>query len=301
MGELMGTVLEVSNVRKVYGTTVAVDNVTLKVHDGELVGLLGPNGAGKSTLIKISLGLLRRDKGTVILNGYDPYEDSRARRGVGVIFERPMLPDSLTIIDLLDRASRIYGTSREEVRRAVKYTGLEPHLYKTFTELSAGLKQRAAIAHALLSRPRLIVADEPTSNLDPIERGRLLELIDTLNSDEKISFIVSSHVIPEISRVAKRVVVMNRGRIILEGDVSEVVMKTSVARIRASDVKALEKILSLSGYDVRVEGINLIVKLKGVEQQAELLRLLADISASGTRILSMDFAGAGLEEVLRSG
>lgn len=297
----MGTVLEVSNVRKVYGTTVAVDNVTLKVHDGELVGLLGPNGAGKSTLIKISLGLLRRDKGTVILNGYDPYEDSRARRGVGVIFERPMLPDSLTIIDLLDRASRIYGTSREEVRRAVKYTGLEPHLYKTFTELSAGLKQRAAIAHALLSRPRLIVADEPTSNLDPIERGRLLELIDTLNSDEKISFIVSSHVIPEISRVAKRVVVMNRGRIILEGDVSEVVMKTSVARIRASDVKALEKILSLSGYDVRVEGINLIVKLKGVEQQAELLRLLADISASGTRILSMDFAGAGLEEVLRSG
>ncbi|MEN3000188.1 MAG: ABC transporter ATP-binding protein [Acidilobaceae archaeon] len=297
----MGTVLEVWGVRKVFGTTVAVDDVSLRVSDGELVGLLGPNGAGKSTLLKISLGLLRRDKGSVILNGYDPYLDSRARRGVGVIFERPMLPDSLTVIDLLDRASRIYGSGREEVRKAVKYAGLEQHLHKTFTELSAGLKQRAAIAHALLSMPRLIVADEPTSNLDPIERGRLLELIDTLNRDEKISFIVSSHVIPEISRVAKRVVVMNRGKVILEGDVSEVVMKTSIARIRASDAAALERILSLSGYEVRVEGINVIVKLRGVEQQAELLRLLADLSASGTRILSMDFAGAGLEEVLRSG
>ncbi|MCX8195617.1 MAG: ABC transporter ATP-binding protein [Acidilobaceae archaeon] len=295
----MGVVLEVQEVTKVFGPTIAVDRVSLRVHEGELVGLLGPNGAGKSTLLKISLGLLRRDRGNVILNGYDPYVDSRARRGVGVVFERPMLPDSLPIRDLLYRASLIYGSSREEIRRAVKYTGLEQHLHKTFSELSAGLKQRAAIAHALLSRPKLIVADEPTSNLDPIERVRLLELIDMLNRDEGISFIVSSHVIPEISRVARRVVVMNRGRVIMEGDVNEVVMKASVARIRASDARALEKVLTLHGYDVRVEGINIIVKLKGAEGQAELLKLMADLSATGTKVLSIDFAGAGLEEILR--
>lgn len=297
----MEVVAEAKDVTKRFGEITALADVNVRINRGELVGLLGPNGAGKSTLIKIMLGLMSRTKGSVILNGYDPYYDARARRGVGVVFERPALPDSLPIKTLLYHAAQIYGSSREEIKRAVKYTGMEAHLDKTFSELSAGLKQRAAIAHALLSRPSLIVADEPTSNLDPIERVRLLDIISTLNADEGITFLLSSHIIPEISRVAKRVVVLNKGRVIMEGNVDEVIMKASIARVRVSDPEGLIKRLEAAGFDARQEGINVMVRLKSPERQAELLAMLSDLSASGIKVLSVDFAGAGLEEILRGG
>lgn len=297
----MEIIAEARDVSKWFGETRALADVSVRIRRGELVGLLGPNGAGKSTLIKIMLGLISRSKGEVSLNGYDPYLDARARRGVGVVFERPALPDSLSIKDLLYHASRIYGSSREDIRKAIKYANLEAHLDKTFSELSAGLKQRAAIAHALLSNPTLIVADEPTSNLDPIERGRLLDLISTLNGDEGITFLISSHIIPEVARVAKRVVVLNKGKVIMEGDVDEVIMKASVARIRVSEPARVAKTLEAAGYEVKQEGINLMVRLKAPEKQAELLALLSDMSTSGSKVLSIDFAGAGLEEILRGG
>ncbi|MEM2348721.1 MAG: ABC transporter ATP-binding protein [Acidilobaceae archaeon] len=295
----MSLIIEAKNLSKNFGSLRALDNVNLRVRRGEIVGLAGPNGAGKSTLLKIILGIMRRDSGEVLLNGYDPYYDSRARLGVGVIFERPMLPDSLTIRDLLYHASRIYGSTIEDIRSAIRYTGLEEHIHKPFSELSAGLKQRAAIAHALLSRPTLIIADEITSNLDPIERVKILDLIDILNKDEGITFIISSHVIPEISRIAKRVVVLNRGRVVMDGDVSDVILKTLVARIRSNDPTRLAKRLENEGYNVELKGLNIIVRFKSPEDQERLLSVLSMLSNEGIRLFSLDFTGAGLEEIIR--
>ncbi|MEM0366854.1 MAG: ATP-binding cassette domain-containing protein, partial [Acidilobaceae archaeon] len=209
------------------------------------------------------------------------------------------LPDSLTIRDLLYHVSRIYGSTIEDIRSAIRYTGLEEHINKTFSELSAGLKQRAAIAHALLSRPTLIIADEITSNLDPIERVKILDLIDILNKDEGITFIISSHVIPEISRIAKRVVVLNRGRVVMDGDVSDVILKTLVARIRSNDPTRLAKRLENEGYNVELKGLNIIVRFKSPEDQERLLSVLSMLSNEGIRLFSLDFTGAGLEEIIR--
>ena len=296
----MGIILRVSNVTKRFGLVRALDNVSLEVREGEVAGLLGPNGAGKTTLIKVSLGLMRRDSGLVLLNGLDPYVDPSARAGVSVIFERPSLPDSLRVKDLLFHVARIYGGGLEDVRRAVKLAGLEGHEWKKFSELSAGLKQRAAIAHALLANPRFIVADEPTSNLDPVERLRVLELIATLNRDEGITFLVSSHVIPEVTRVSSRLVVMSRGRVVASGSPSELLYKNPVARIRCSDPEKLASMLEASGFNVRVEGYNVLVEVREGDYGA-LLELLTIASRNGVFLMNVDFIGATLEELLSSG
>jgi ABC-2 type transport system ATP-binding protein len=292
--------LRVSNVTKKFGLVKALDGVSLDVFEGEVVGLLGPNGAGKTTLIKVSLGLMRRDSGLVLLNGLDPYVDPEARVGVSVIFERPSLPDSLRVRDLLFHVARVYGGGLDDVRRAVKLAGLEGHEWKKFSELSAGLKQRAAIAHALLANPRFIVADEPTSNLDPVERLRVLELIATLNRDEGITFLVSSHVIPEVTRVSSRLVVMSRGRVVASGSPSELLYKNPVARIRCSDPEKLASMLEASGFNVRVEGYNVLVEVREGDYGA-LLELLTIASRNGVFLMNVDFIGATLEELLSSG
>ncbi|MDM7275001.1 MAG: ABC transporter ATP-binding protein [Thermoprotei archaeon] len=295
----MALILEIKGVSKRFGGFKALDDVTLHVARGDIMGLLGPNGAGKSTLIKISLGLMRRDSGIVLLRGLDPFSDPDARKGVGVIFERPMLPESLTIEDFLRRAARIYGSSDSDVRGVLKQLGLESHAWKTFGELSAGLKQRAAIAHALLSNPEFIMADEPTSNLDPVERLKLLRLIEELNRDHGITFLVSSHIIHEVSRISSTLVVLNRGRVIARGSPQDLVMKAPIARVRSQNPEGLASILRGEGYDVAVEGLNVMIRLKSYSDNAALLETLSRASRAGVTVLGVDIIGAGLEELLR--
>ncbi len=295
----MTLILEVKGVSKRFGSFKALDNVIFHVARGDIVGLLGPNGAGKSTLIKISLGLMRRDSGIVLLRGLDPFFDSDARKSVGVVFERPMLPESLAIKDFLSHAARIYGSSDSDVRSVLKQLGLEDHAWKTFGELSAGLKQRAAIAHALLSNPEFIIADEPTSNLDPVERLKLLRLMEELNRDRSITFLVSSHVIYEVSRISSILVVLNRGRVIARGSPQDLVMKAPIARVRSQSPEGLASILREEGYDVSVEGLNVMIRLKSYSDNVALLETLSRASRVGVAILSVDIVGAGLEELLR--
>jgi ABC-2 type transport system ATP-binding protein len=297
---VLEALLRVSNVTKKFGLVRALNGVSLDVFEGEVVGLLGPNGAGKTTLIKVSLGLMRRDSGSVLLNGLDPYVDPEARVGVSVIFERPFLPDSLSVKDLLFHVARMYGGGFDDVRKVIKLAGLEGHEWKTFSALSAGLKQRAAIAHALLANPRFIVADEPTSNLDPVERLRVLELIARLNRDEGITFLVSSHVIPEVTRVSSRLIVMSRGRVIASGSPSDLIYKNPVARIRCSDPEKLAYMLKTSGFNVRIEGYNVLVEV-GKGGYEVLLELLTTALRDGVFLMNIDFIGTTLEELLSAG
>ncbi|MFN4046666.1 MAG: ATP-binding cassette domain-containing protein, partial [Acidilobaceae archaeon] len=199
----------------------------------------------------------------------------------------------------LKRAARIYGSSDSDVRGALKQLGLESHAWKTFGELSAGLKQRAAIAHALLSNPEFIIADEPTSNLDPVERLKLLRLIEELNRDHGITFLVSSHIIHEISRVSNTLVVLNRGRVIARGSPQELVLKAPIVRVRSQNPEGLASILRGEGYDVTVEGLNVMIRLRSYSDNAVLLETLSRASRAGMAVLSVDIVGAGLEELLR--
>lgn len=297
----MQSVLDVDGVVKTYRKVKALDNVTLRVEEGEVAGLVGPNGAGKTTLLRVALGILRRDSGRVELLGRDPLRDPKAREKVGVIFERPNLPSSVPVGQILAYAARIRGVSPEAVRRAIKLAGLEGHEWKPFTSLSAGLKQRAAIAHALVGGPSFIIADEPTSNLDPVERIRVLNLIGELNRDHGITFLVSSHILPEIVRIASKIIIMNRGRIVKSGSPEEVLGGLTRARIRGSDTQLLERVLREHGFDVEVEGYSVVVRLSGLRDQAGLLEALVDAAREDLVVYSVDFVEASIEAELAGG
>lgn len=295
------TVLDLESVVKEYNGVRALDNVAFRVEEGDVVGLVGPNGAGKTTLLKVSLGILRRDSGRVELLGRDPMRDPQAREKVGVVFERPNLPSAVPVNRVLYYAASIKGASKEEVRNAIKLAGLEGHEWKPFTSLSAGLKQRAAIAHALIGSPSFIIADEPTSNLDPVERIRILNLIGELNRDHGITFLVSSHILPEVVRIASKIVIMNRGRVVKSGSPSEVLGGLTRARIRGSDVVLLAKILEENGFDVEVQGFSVLVKIRGLGHQPAMLQALTEATRRGVIIYSVDFVEASIEAELMRG
>ena len=289
--------LRAEDIVKSFAGRRVLDGVSLEVNEAEVVGIVGPNGAGKTTLIRALLGLLRRDSGIVELMGRDPFRDPRARRGVGVVFERPVMPSGLSVVEFLEYAASILGVPASRVDWAIKASGLEGHEHKFFNQLSAGLKQRAALAHALLAKPRLVVADEPTSNLDPVERVKILNTISGLARGEGVAFLLTSHVLHEIVRVADRVVVLYSGRVAASGSIDEVSsMIGRIVRIRTPTPSRLAEHLRGSGFEAEVRGLSVIVRLNrdGVRG---LLRALADM-VDLIQIYDIDFVEAGLEEVL---
>jgi len=296
---MRGAPLVLEGVSKRYGRLWALRDVSLEVARGEVVGLVGPNGAGKSTLIRVALGIASRDEGVVLLNGRDPLVDPAAREGVGVVFERPSLPGSVSVRELLRAAAAIKGAGVEEVDEVIEFAGLRGHEWKRFSELSAGLKQRAAIAHAMLGSPELLVADEPTSNLDPVERVRVLELLARLNRERGLTLLISSHVLYEVLRVSGRIALLRGGRIVRVAPVGEVVDR-SVARVRVSDPEALAALLRGRGFRVEVEGASLRVYVNG-GGVAGLLEALAEAERRGLAVLGVDLVEPGIEEALRGG
>ncbi|BAA80916.2 conserved hypothetical protein [Aeropyrum pernix K1] len=292
----MDTVLEARGVVKKYRGQPVLDRVDLEVGRGEAVGLVGPNGAGKTTLIKVSLGLARRDGGRVLLNGLDPWREPRAREGVGVVFERPNLPSSMPVVEFLESAAAIIGSSPSRVDWAIRAAGLEGHEWKTFPQLSAGLKQRAAIAHALLGEPRFLVADEPTSNLDPLERREVLRLLARLNREHGLSLLVSSHVIVELLRVATRIYVLAGGRLAAEGSPEDLFRRAGLARLRTSNPSLAAELLRSLGFEAREDGLGVVVRVDGPLHR--FYEALARLGREGVEVLGVDLVEPGVEEAM---
>ncbi|MEB3691212.1 MAG: ABC transporter ATP-binding protein [Caldisphaeraceae archaeon] len=292
------SILTLENVTKKFGSFKALDNVNISVERGEIRGLVGPNGAGKSTLIKTSLGLLRRDHGKVLLFGKDPFFDPEARERVGVIYERPALPASMPVIEFLSKAAEIYGSTKEHLRDALELVGLEDQAYKPFSQLSAGQRQRAAIAHALVSSPEIIIADEPTSNLDPVERNKILELFLKINQERKLTILISSHVLHELLRISSTITIIKSGKIIRSGTPDEIVRNISMTRIRCKDPESLKELLSSLGFSFTSEGGNVYVKTEEKEVTSKLLNALSDYIKKGNDIYGIEFVEPGIEEIL---
>ncbi|MCE4608420.1 MAG: ABC transporter ATP-binding protein [Caldisphaeraceae archaeon] len=292
------SILMLENVTKKFGKFKALDNVNISVDRGEIRGLVGPNGAGKSTLIKTSLGLLRRDYGKVLLFGKDPFFDPEARERVGVIYERPALPASMPVIEFLSKAAEIYGSTKEHLRDALELVGLEDQAYKPFSQLSAGQRQRAAIAHALVSSPEIIIADEPTSNLDPVERNKILELFLEINQERKLTILISSHVLHELLRISSTITIIKSGKIIKSGTPDEIVRNISMTRIRCKDPESLKELLSSLGFSFTSEGGNVYVKTEEKGIASKLLNALSDYIKKGNDIYGIEFVEPGIEEIL---
>lgn len=209
--------IEVKNVTKKYGSTLAVDNISFDVKDGEVVGFLGPNGAGKSTTMNMITGFIEPTKGQIIVNGNDISKKPRkAKRQIGYMPESVPLYYELTAKEFISYMAELRMVKRnerkQEVEKVLKETGLEDVQNKLIRNLSRGYKQRVSMAGALVGNPDVIILDEPTVGLDPKQITEIRNLIKELG--KKHTVILSSHILSEVSQICERVIIINKGKIV---------------------------------------------------------------------------------------
>jgi len=239
-------IIELRGLRKHYGDFHAVDGLDLTVQAGDVYGFLGPNGAGKSTSIRMMMSLIRPTGGTIKIFGVDltTNRESILRR-IGAIVERPDFYNYLTArhnLELLGRMSRA-DVSRANLLRVLGIVGLDHRAESKVKTFSHGMKQRLGIAQALLHDPDLIILDEPTTGLDPQGMKDIRDLILTLSAEHKKTIFLSSHILPEVELTANRMIVINRGKAVVEGAVQDLLnagrMKVTISTPQAQEAAVL--------------------------------------------------------------
>src|SRR6266567_6587987 len=222
----MAAVVRVNDLRKRYRRRDpwAVDGVTFELEPGQAFGLLGPNGAGKTSVVKMIAGLLRPDAGAISVFGSAP-GDPQARAQLGFAPEDPDFPKFLRAPEVLDYFASLLGLDDEERKRRIpetlEFAGLETE-HRQIRQFSKGMKQRLGIAQAILGRPKLLILDEPTADLDPLGRRDVRALIERLKQSG-VAVLLNSHLLSEVELVCDTVAIMARGRVLKEGTMAEVV------------------------------------------------------------------------------
>ena len=210
----MAAIIEVRNLHKAYGDTVAVDDVSFTVQEGEIFGILGPNGAGKTTTVECIEGLRTADRGEISVLGLDPWRDrAELTQQLGVQLQDSQMPDRLKVAEALDLYSSFYRVPADW-RALLEVLGLADKAGTTFKKLSGGQKQRLSIALALVSNPRVAVLDELTTGLDPQARRDTWELIEGVR-DRGVTIVLVSHFMEEAERLCDRVALIDSGRVVV--------------------------------------------------------------------------------------
>ena len=218
--------VEMKNVTMVYQSgTEALDGVSFSIKDGEFVFLVGPSGSGKTTLMKLITGEIRAKSGKIIVNDFDMRKIKRrklpkVRKTLGIVFQDYRLIENMNVYDNVAFAMRVVGARRREIRERVPYVldlvGLSGREKRMPDELSGGEQQRVAIARALVNNPRMVVADEPTGNLDPVRSLELMLLLEKIN-DMGTTILVVTHEKELVNALGKRVIAIDNGRVISDG------------------------------------------------------------------------------------
>jgi ABC-2 type transport system ATP-binding protein len=207
------------NLTKFYGLKLAVQNVSFRIEKGEVVGFLGPNGAGKTTILRILTGFLQPTSGKILVDGLDGQTHSlEVRKRIGFLPETVPLYDELTVRRFLVFSGTIKGLGGKalngEIDRVISACGLAEHRERRIRHLSKGLKQRVGIAQALINNPPIVILDEPTTGLDPAQIVEVRKLIKDLAGQRTV--LLSTHILPEVSQVCERVIIVSQGRVVAE-------------------------------------------------------------------------------------
>lgn len=216
--------IEVKGLTKVYGKNIALNNVSFEINDGEIVGLLGPNGAGKTTTMNIITGYLSCTSGSVTVDDFDVFENPKeVKKLIGYLPENPPLYMEMTVWDYLSfvydlkKAQQPKEEHLNEILETVKITDVKNRLIKN---LSKGYKQRIGMAQALVGDPKILIFDEPTVGLDPRQINEIRDVIKALGKTKTV--ILSSHILSEISSVCEKIIVINKGEIVANDSLSNV-------------------------------------------------------------------------------
>jgi len=229
-------ILSIQQLSKRYGRIQAVNQLSLEVGRGQVFGILGPNGSGKTTTLSIILDLIRPDHGQFLWFGKPPSKESRKR--IGAVIETPNFFPYLSARQNLEIVARVKGYSYDGIDDALTLTGLFDRRNDKFRTFSFGMKQRLAVASAVLNKPEVMILDEPTNGLDPQGIAQMRQLIQQVASED-ITIILASHLLDEVQKICDHVAVLSKGVVLFSGDVREVLAVTDSFELSCPDKEAL--------------------------------------------------------------
>lgn len=219
----MDALLRAEKLTKHYGSVIALESANFEVTDG-VTGLLGSNGAGKSTAIKLFLGLLKPTSGSMLVLGVETAHDVAVRARLGYMPEHDCLPGNVSAAEFLTHMAQVSGLpptyARSRAADTLRHVGLFEERYRPMGGYSTGMKQRVKLAQALVHDPALILLDEPTAGLDPGGREEMLDLVRKTHAEFGISLMLSSHLMGDVERTCDRIIVLEDGRVVQQGDVT---------------------------------------------------------------------------------
>jgi ABC-2 type transport system ATP-binding protein len=258
---LSDKLLEIRHLEKSFGSFKAVNDISLHVNKGDIYGFLGPNGAGKSTTLRMVLGLIKPNKGEILISNKSiEGNDRKFLNNIGALIEKP---DFYKNLSALDNLKILFKMSQLKKKNRISEVLNEVNLWDKRNQkvggYSQGMKQRLGIAQTLLHQPSLIILDEPSNGLDPQGQAAMRNLILRINKDMGITIIISSHILSEIEKIANRMVVINKGQKILEGNVKELMAKELLkVNFKTDSVENLSNLLSNKKIDFEIRNNNII-------------------------------------------
>ena len=283
---------------KRYSNFTALEKLNISITKGSCVGFLGPNGAGKSTTMKILTGLIKPTNGEAFIFGYDVIKESKqALSKIGAVVETPEFPTYLTPNQILSYFGKIRGLPKQKLNESIdnvlEIVKMTEWRQKKIGKFSKGMRQRIALASALLHNPEILILDEPTSGLDPRGRSEIKQIIKSLKNDGKTIFM-SSHLLPETQEICDKVALIDKGRL-LHFDRMDLLNNSENSTILIEFINAIENnqlsiISKLNGVlDVKIESNGLVVEFDGGdEQKAELLKSIEDLGFKVTSFRTVD-------------
>lgn len=265
----MEKVIVVKNLKKQYGKEIAVEDVNFELDRGSIMGLLGPNGAGKTTTLKMITNLCLKDQGKVVIGGVSMDDNAKnALSKVGAALDIPSFYNELTAEENLECFANLHReSSKKQVMELLDYVGLTGQEKKKVKKFSLGMKQRLALARAMLGDPKLIILDEPANGLDPRGMLWLYNMIRNMAKERKITFIVSSHLLHDMEGLCTDVLILNRGKSILQGKTTEILSEvTDTVDCIIEETQEFESmLLHVSGIKmIRKQENNYTVRLESI-------------------------------------
>ncbi|KJJ39975.1 gliding motility-associated ABC transporter ATP-binding subunit GldA [Aequorivita vladivostokensis] len=269
--------IKVENITKTYGEQKALNKVSFTIEKGEIVGFLGPNGAGKSTMMKILTTFLPASEGVAIVNGFEVTKDDiSVKKSVGYLPEHNPLYLDMYVREYLLFNAGIYNIPKAEVESVIEKTGLTPEANKKIGQLSKGYRQRVGLANALLHDPEVLILDEPTTGLDPNQLIEIRQLIKNVGKEKTV--LLSTHIMQEVEAICDRVIIINKGEIVLDK--------------KLSDLKNNQQQIIEVEFDYRVEEVALqqLPKIQKVENSIGFVYQLYFETEQDMRGKVFDFA-----------
>jgi ABC-type multidrug transport system ATPase subunit len=265
MNEEFAILGNLKHVTKTFGEVVAVSDTSFSIEKGSIVGFLGPNGSGKTTSIEMLLGLIKPDGGEVRLFGRNPFTDNRINNLIGYVPEEGIFPKYFTAYNYLYTMGRFNldkETAKTRALEVLSEIGLYDVKDKRIRQFSKGMKQRIKIGQALLHKPALVIADEPFNGLDPVVRRNMFNLIQHYRKEYKTTFVISSHILFEVEKLANTIILLYKGRTIAQGAphrIRELIQdQPHSIEITAPDTKELSRLMidKMNGEETVIRSIN---------------------------------------------